>query len=103
MARLAPAAPVPPLALLGGKKRIAGLGYGSGKDVLAADIDALAGGTAEFLVEPGRVLPSKLFHAADAKKLKIAQHGRPNGDQILQMTLLYWHKKLPLTSARPMS
>jgi len=83
MARLSQAAPVPPLALIGGKKRIACLGHGGGKDVLAADIDALAGGAAEFPVEPGRISAGKLFHAADAEQLKIAQHGRPNGDQVL--------------------
>jgi hypothetical protein len=35
---------------LGRKKRIACLGDSCGKDVLAADIDALAGGAAELLV-----------------------------------------------------
>jgi len=83
MACLPPPAPIPPLALLGGKKGIACLGHGGGKDVLAADIDSLAGGAAEFLVKPGRILPGKLFYAADAKQLKIPQHGRPNGDQVL--------------------
>ena len=73
-------APVPPLALLGGKKRITGLGYGGGEDILAADIDALAGGAAKFLVEPGWISPGKLFHAVDAEKLKIAEHGWSDGD-----------------------
>jgi hypothetical protein len=71
------------LALLDGKKRIARLGHSGGEDVLAADIDALAGGAAELLVEPGRISPGKLFHAVDANQLKIAQHGRPNGNQVL--------------------
>jgi hypothetical protein len=71
------------LALLGGKKRIACLGNSGGKDVLAADIDALAGGAAESPIEPDRISPGKLFHAAHAKQLKIAQHGWPNGDQVL--------------------
>jgi hypothetical protein len=83
MARLSQAAPIPPLALRGGKKGIARLGHGGGKDVLAADIDALAGGAAESLVKPGWILAGKLFHVADAKQLKIAQHGRPYGDQVL--------------------
>jgi hypothetical protein len=83
IARLSQAAPVPPLALLGGKKRIAGLGHSGGKDVLAADINPLAGGAAESLVKPAWILAGKLFHAADAEQLKIAQHGRPNGDQVL--------------------
>jgi esterase/lipase superfamily enzyme len=38
------------LALLSRKKRIACLGHSRGKDVLAADINALAGGAAELLV-----------------------------------------------------
>jgi hypothetical protein len=71
------------LALVGRKQRIARLGHGGGKDVLAADIDALAGGAAESLVKPAWILAGKLFHAADAKQLKIAQHGWPNGDQVL--------------------
>ncbi|HEV8181665.1 MAG TPA: hypothetical protein VGQ61_04785, partial [Candidatus Angelobacter sp.] len=37
--RLSQAAPIPPLAFLGRKKRIACLGHSGGKDVLAADID----------------------------------------------------------------
>jgi len=74
MAGLALAAPVPPLALLGWKKRIAGLGDSRGKDVLTADINALAGGAAEFLIKPCWVLAGKLLHAADAEKLKITKH-----------------------------
>jgi hypothetical protein len=77
------AAPIPPPALLDGEKRIAGLGNGSGENILAADIDALAGGAAKFLIQRGRVAPGKLLYAADAKKLKIAEHGWSDGDQIL--------------------
>src|SRR5579864_710293 len=66
-AGLSLAAPVPPLALLGGKERIAGLGHGGRKDVLAADIHTLAGGAAELLVEPGGILGRKLLYAADAE------------------------------------
>jgi hypothetical protein len=80
MARLSQAAPVPPPALLGGKKRVAGVSHGGGKNVLATDIDTLAGGAAEFLVKPGGILAGELFHAADAEQLKIAQHGRSHGD-----------------------
>jgi hypothetical protein len=72
-----------PLALVGRKKRVAGLGHGGGKNVLATDIDALAGGATEFLVEPGWILPGKLLNAADAEKLKVAEHGWSNGDQVL--------------------
>src|SRR5580765_1435419 len=75
-------APVPPLALIGGKKRVARLGHGSRENILAADIHALAGNAAQFLIEAGRVLAGKLFHAADAEQFKIAQHGGTNGDQI---------------------
>jgi hypothetical protein len=77
MGGLSLAAPIPPLALLGRKKRITGLRDCGGKDVLAADIDALTGDAAEFLVEPRWILAGKLLHAADAEKLKIAEHGRP--------------------------
>jgi len=80
IAGLSLAAPVPPLALLSRKKRIASLGYGGGEYVLAADINALAGGATEFLVEPGWILPGKLFHALNAEKLKIAEHGWSDGD-----------------------
>jgi hypothetical protein len=78
MGGLSLATPVPPLALLGGKKRVAGLGYSRGEDVLAADVDALAGGAAESLIEACWILACKMLHAADAKQLKIAEHGRPH-------------------------
>jgi hypothetical protein len=80
MAGLPLAAPIPPLALLSGKKRVAGLGHSGGEDVLAADIDALTGGAAELLVKPRWILPGKLLYAANAEKLKIAEHGWSNGD-----------------------
>jgi hypothetical protein len=96
-AGLSPAAPIPPLALLGGEKRIAGLGNGGGENILTADIDALAGGAAKFLIQRGRVAPGKLLYAADAKKLKIAEHGWSDGDQILESSLLNWHKNSRLT------
>ena len=87
MARLPLPAPVPPLALLGRKKRIAGLSYGRREGVQAADVDALTRNAAEFLVEPGRVLPGQLADAVDAEKLEVAQHGRANGDQVLKVSL----------------
>jgi hypothetical protein len=66
--------------LLGGKERVPGLGHGGSEDILAADVDALAGGAAEFLVEPCRILVRKLLHATDPEQLKIAEHGWPYGD-----------------------
>jgi hypothetical protein len=89
------------LALLGRKERIACLRHGGGKDILAADIDALAGGAAELLVKRARISPGEVFHAADAEQLKIPQHGRPNGDQVLQTALLNWHKKLLVDIGEP--
>src|ERR1043166_9419276 len=74
--RLSLPAPIPPLALLGRKKRIARLRHGCGKDILAADIDALSGNAAEPLVKPPRILPRQLLDAANAQKLEVAQHGR---------------------------
>jgi hypothetical protein len=80
MAGLSLAAPEPPLALLGGKKRIAGLCHSGGEDILAADIDPLASGAAKFLIQLCRILAGKLLHAMDAKKLKIPEHGWSHGD-----------------------
>jgi hypothetical protein len=73
-------APVPPLALLGWKKRVAGLGYGGREDVLAADIDALAGGAAELLIELYRIALRKLLYRANSQKLEITKHGWANGN-----------------------
>jgi hypothetical protein len=92
-------APIPPLALLGREQRVAGLRYGRGEDVLAADVDALAGNAAELSIEPGRVLPGELCNVTDAEKLEVAQHGRANGDQVLKMSLWDWHGFLRLTMA----
>jgi hypothetical protein len=74
-------APIPPLALLGRKKRIACLGHSGREDVLAADINALAGQSAELLIQLSGILASKLVHAANPEKLKIAEHGWPYGNQ----------------------
>jgi hypothetical protein len=82
-AGLSPTAPIPPLTLLGGEKRIAGLGNGGGENILAADIDALAGGAAKFQIKLCRILTGKMLYAANAKKLKIAEHGWSDGDQVL--------------------
>jgi hypothetical protein len=87
------------LALLGRKQRIAGLRYGRGEDVLAADVNALAGKAAELTIEPGRVLPGQLCNVTDAEKLEVTQHGRANGDQVLKMSLWGWHGFLQLTTA----
>src|SRR5689334_19596551 len=76
MARLALPAPVPPLALLRRKQRIARLLDRRGEDVLAADVDALAGHGAELPVEARRIAPGQLLHAADAQDLEVPQHGR---------------------------
>src|SRR4051812_42477284 len=78
IADLSLAAPIPPLALLGREKRVAGLCYGGREDVLTADIDALAGGAAELLIQLRRVALRKLLYAADAEQLKIAEHGWPD-------------------------
>jgi hypothetical protein len=82
-AGLSPAAPIPPLALRGREKRIAGLGNGGGENILAADIDALAGGAAKFQIKLCRILTGKMLYAANAKKLKIAEHGWSDGNQVL--------------------
>src|SRR4051812_23255298 len=78
IAGLSLAAPVPPLALLGGKKRVAGLRYGGRENVLTADIDALADGAAECPIQLYRIALRKLFDRANPQKLKIANHGWPD-------------------------
>jgi hypothetical protein len=83
IASLSLTAPIPPLALLGGKKWVAGLGYGGRKDVLAADIDALASSAAKMLIELYRIALRKLLYAADAEQLKVAKHGWSDRNQIL--------------------
>src|SRR5437588_8520814 len=76
MACLPLPAPIPPLALLSREKRVARLGHGRGKDVLAADIDALARHAAEPLVKPCGLLPGQLPYAVNAEKVEVAQYGR---------------------------
>jgi len=66
MARFPLPAPVPPLALLGREQRIAGLSYGRREDVLAADVDALAGDAAELLIKVGWVLIMRLSTCGSA-------------------------------------
>src|SRR5579884_1074317 len=83
MAGLSLAAPIPPLALPGGKQGIARLGNSGRENVLAADVDFLASNLAEPLIKADRILQGKLAHAADAKQFKVAKHGRTYGDQIL--------------------
>jgi hypothetical protein len=80
MASLSQAAPVPPLALLSRKQRVACLSYGGGENVLAADIDALPCDSAELLIKPCWTLPRKVFHAADTEQFKVAEHGWPHRD-----------------------
>src|SRR6185312_12313549 len=80
IAGLSLAAPIPPLALLGREKRVAGLSYGGRENVLTADIDPLAGGAAELLIQLRRVALRKLLDRANPQKLKIANHGWPDRD-----------------------
>src|SRR6266700_4206359 len=74
--RLSLPAPVPPLALRGGKERVPRLCHGGAEDILAAYVYFPAGlpthDAAEFAVEPDRVLPRQLLYAADAEQLKVA-------------------------------
>jgi hypothetical protein len=53
------------------------------KDILATDVNALAHNAAEFVVEPGWILPGQLFDASNPEKLKVPQHGWSDGNQIL--------------------
>jgi hypothetical protein len=71
------------LALLSRQKRIARLGHSGMKDILATNVNALAHNAAELVVEPGWVLPGQLFDASNPEKLKVPQHGWPDGNQVL--------------------
>jgi hypothetical protein len=94
MASLAQTAPIPPLALFRGKQRVASLGDGSLQCVQAAKVNALASEAAKFVIHPAGILARELGHRADAQHLKIAEHGRAHGNQVLQTAGLGTHKNL---------
>jgi hypothetical protein len=75
--------------LIGGKERIARLGHGGKENVLAADVHGLRGNATEFLIQPRGTLAGKLLHGMNAQKLKVAQHGRPNGDEVFETAGFY--------------
>src|ERR1700722_2116020 len=97
MAFLSAAAPIPPLAFFGGEQRVAGLGYGGLEGVEAADVDALAGDAAKFLVHLARILARELADGADFQQLEITEHGGANGNQILQTAVWSVAHKTSLT------
>src|ERR1035437_6456417 len=96
--RLAPTAPIPPLALLRRKARIPGLGHGRAKDIQHTRVLALAGKAAQLFVHTLRVLAGQVRHALYAQHLEIADHGRANRDQVLETALLGKHRKFSLTA-----
>src|SRR5262245_32344620 len=80
-------APIPPLALFGRQQRIARLLHRRRKDILAADVDSLSSNAAELPVKRGGIFAGQLLHTLNTEKLKIAQHGRADRDEILQTSL----------------
>src|SRR5271155_1433099 len=97
IARLSFAAPIPPLALVERQMRIPCLGYRRPKNIQAADVLRLAGDLAEAFVKFLRVLPRESVHAGNAEPVKVAQHGRANGNQISQFAFFDGHKHFSLT------
>src|ERR1700722_19888206 len=71
--RLPQAAPIPPLALPGGKQGIARLRYSRGEDVEAADVLPLPCCTAKTLVEARGLLPCELGNIADTEKFEVPE------------------------------
>jgi len=76
MVRLPPAAPIPPLALLGRQERVSCLGYGCAEDVEAADVLRLARDATEIPIKPFGVSAGQLGHTADSEQFKVAGDGR---------------------------
>src|ERR1039458_7697929 len=94
--RLPFAAPIPPLALLGGEVGITCLRHGGTENIETADILTLAGHATELFVKAFRLLPRQLPDRANAQQLKISHHGWPNGNQIFQTTFFMGHGLLSL-------
>src|SRR5207248_2224131 len=87
-------APVPPRALLCRQTRIARLGHSGAESVEHAGILPLTRRAVQPLVHPFRLLLRQLGHAADAEHLEVAQHGRPDGDQVGELPCGGGHKTL---------
>lgn len=78
------AAPIPPLAFSRGQARVACLGHGSLKNIQDTGILALAGEPFEARVHFLGVLFGKLRDRVNAEPIKVAQHGGPNGDEVME-------------------
>jgi hypothetical protein len=85
---------MPPLAFLGAEPRIAGLRYRRAENIEAANIHCLPGFSAEALVQLLGILAGELSHAANAEQLKIAKHGRADGNEICEAAWIESHKFL---------
>src|SRR5262249_857069 len=75
-------APIPPLALLAGQPWVAGLGNRSRKDIKAADVLALAGQAAQFLIEIPGILGRELINSINSKDLEIPSHRGPDRNEV---------------------
>src|ERR1700728_261580 len=87
MAVLPQAAPIPPLAFFRGEQRVASLGYRGLEGVETADVNALAGKAAKFLVHFMGILARELTDGTNAQQFEIAKHGGADGNQVLQTAL----------------
>jgi hypothetical protein len=61
---------------------IPGLRDSRTKDIEAADVHRLLGNPTKLLVKLLRILPGELADAGNAEQLEIAQHGRPDRNQV---------------------
>src|ERR1700688_3387755 len=82
IARLSPAAPIPPLALFERQQRVPCLRYRRTKNIQAADVLRLPCNLAELLIKLFWASPRELRHAGNAEQIDITQHGRSNGNQV---------------------
>jgi hypothetical protein len=83
--------------LLPWKPRIPRLCHSRAKNIEAADVLRLPRDFTEFFVKPLGIAPRQLRYAADPEHFKVANHGRPYGNQVLNPTLLSGHVKSSLT------
>ena len=80
------AAPIPPLALRGGKPRVLRLRYRRGENIEDAGVLPRSSHSAEPVVKALWVCAPELGDSVDAHPLEIAANGWADGDQVFQLT-----------------
>jgi hypothetical protein len=70
--------------LSGGKAWVTGLSDCSGEDIEATDVVGLAGDFAKLFVESMRIAAGELGNPVNAEQMKIAEHGRADGDKRIE-------------------